>query len=46
MIFGAGPLVAIGTPGAAKIGAITRFPLNGTISESVGSMRFALNLKG
>ncbi|MBW1703402.1 MAG: hypothetical protein JRJ50_15070, partial [Deltaproteobacteria bacterium] len=35
-----------GCPGAAKIVATTRFPLNGTISESVGSMRFALNLKG
>ena len=46
LILGAGPLVATGTPGAAKIVATTRFPLNGTISESVGSMRFALNLKG
>ena len=46
IIFGAGPLVGTGTPGAAKIVATTRFPLNGTISESVGSMRFALNLKG
>ncbi len=46
IILGAGPLVATGTPGAAKIVATTRFPLNGTISESVGSMRFALNLKG
>lgn len=46
IIFGAGPLVATGVPGAAKIVATTRFPLNSTISESVGSMRFALNLKG
>jgi aldehyde:ferredoxin oxidoreductase len=46
IILGAGPLVATGTPGAAKIIATTRFPLNGTISESVGSMGFALNLKG
>jgi aldehyde:ferredoxin oxidoreductase len=46
IILGAGPLVATGTPGASKIVATTRFPLNGTISESVGSMRFALNLKG
>ncbi len=46
IIFGAGPLVGTGTSGAAKIVATTRFPLNGTISESVGSMRFALNLKG
>ena len=46
IILGAGPLVATGTPGASKIVATTRFPLNGAISESVGSMRFALNLKG
>ena len=46
IILGACPLVATGTPGAAKIIATTCFPLNGTISESVGSMRFALNLKG
>ena len=46
IIIGAGPLVGTGPPGAAKIVATTRFPLNGTISESVGSMRFALNLKG
>ena len=46
IILGACPLVATGTPGAAKIIATTYFPLNGTISESVGSMRFALNLKG
>ncbi|MGD8986195.1 MAG: aldehyde ferredoxin oxidoreductase N-terminal domain-containing protein, partial [Desulfobacteraceae bacterium] len=46
IILGTGPLVGTGTPGAAKIVATTRFPLNGTISESVGSMRFALNLKG
>ena len=46
IILGAGPLVGTGTPGSAKIVATTRFPLNGTISESVGSMRFALNLKG
>jgi aldehyde:ferredoxin oxidoreductase len=46
IILGAGPLVATFTPGAAKLVATTRFPLNGTISESVGSMRFALNLKG
>ncbi len=46
IILGAGPFVGTGTPGAAKIVATTRFPLNGTISESVGSMRFALNLKG
>ncbi len=46
IILGAGPLVGTDTPGAAKIVATTRFPLNGTISESVGSMRFALNLKG
>jgi aldehyde:ferredoxin oxidoreductase len=46
IIFGTGPLVGTGTPGAAKIVATTRFPQNGTISESVGSMRFALNLKG
>jgi aldehyde:ferredoxin oxidoreductase len=45
-ILGTGPLVGTGAPGAAKIVATTRFPLNGTISESVGSMRFALNLKG
>ena len=35
IILGAGPLVATGTPGASKIVATTRFPLNGTISESV-----------
>lgn len=46
IILGAGPLVATGVPGAAKLVATTRFPVNGTISESVGSMRFALNLKG
>ncbi|MBW2118628.1 MAG: hypothetical protein JRH09_12010 [Deltaproteobacteria bacterium] len=46
IILGSGPLVGTGCPGAAKIIATTRFPLNGTISESVGSMRFALNLKG
>jgi len=46
IILGAGPLVGTGVPGASKIVATTRFPLNGTISESVGSMRFALNLKG
>jgi aldehyde:ferredoxin oxidoreductase len=46
IIFGTGPLVGTGTPGAAKIVATTRFPQNGTISESVASMRFALNLKG
>jgi aldehyde:ferredoxin oxidoreductase len=46
IILGAGPLVGTGTPGAAKIVATTRFPLNGTISDSVGSMRFAQNLKG
>lgn len=46
IVLGAGPMVATGTPGAAKIVATTRFPLNGTISESVGSMRFAINLKG
>ena len=46
IILGSGPLVGTGCPGAAKIVVTTRFPLNGTISESVGSMRFALNLKG
>ena len=46
VIFGAGPLVGTGVPGASKIVATTRFPLNGTISESTGSMRFATNLKG
>lgn len=46
IILGAGPLVGTITPGAAKIVATTCFPLNGTISESVGSMRFAQNLKG
>jgi aldehyde:ferredoxin oxidoreductase len=46
IILGTGPLVGTGAPGAAKIVATTRFPLNGTISESVGSMGFALNLKG
>ena len=46
IILGAGPLVGTGVPGAAKIVATTRFPLNGTISESVGSMRFASSLKG
>ena len=45
IILGAGPLVGTGVPGAAKLVATTRFPLNGTISESVGSMRFAVNLK-
>ena len=45
IILGAGPLVGTGVPGAAKLVATTRFPLNGTVSESVGSMRFALNLK-
>jgi len=45
IILGAGPLVGTGAPGAAKIVATTRFPLNGTVSESVGSMRFALSLK-
>ncbi len=46
IVLGSGPLVGTDTPGAAKIVATTRFPLNGTISESVGSMGFALNLKG
>ena len=46
LILGAGPLIGTGAPGAAKTIATTRFPLNGTISESAGSMRFALNLKG
>lgn len=46
IILGTGPLAATGVPGAAKVIATTRFPLNGAISESVGSMRFALNLKG
>ncbi len=46
LILGTGPLVGTGAPGAAKIIATTRFPLNGTISESVGSMRFARNMKG
>lgn len=46
IILGTGPLVGAGVPGAAKIVATTRFPLNSTISESVGSMRFALNLRG
>jgi len=46
IILGAGPLTGTGVPGAAKLVATTRFPLNGAISESVGSMRFALNLKG
>jgi len=46
IILGTGPLVGTGVPGAAKIVATTRFPLNFTISESVGSMRFARNLKG
>jgi aldehyde:ferredoxin oxidoreductase len=46
IILGSGPLIGTGCPGAAKIVATTRFPLNGAISESVGSMRFALNLKG
>jgi len=46
IIIGAGPLIGTGTPGAAKTIATTRFPLNGTISESVGSMRFARNMKG
>ena len=39
IILGSGPLVGTGCPGAAKIIATTLFPLNGTISESVGSMR-------
>ncbi|MEJ2718171.1 MAG: aldehyde ferredoxin oxidoreductase N-terminal domain-containing protein [Deltaproteobacteria bacterium] len=46
IIIGAGPLVGAGIPGVAKTVATTRFPLNATISESVGSMRFARNLKG
>ena len=46
IILGAGPLVGTGAPGASKVAATTRFPLNGAISESVGSMRFARNLKG
>jgi len=46
IIIGAGPLIGTGTPGAAKTIATTRFPLNGAISESVGSMRFARNMKG
>jgi len=46
VVFGAGPLIGTGAPGAAKTIATTRFPLNGTISESVGSMRFARNMKG
>jgi aldehyde:ferredoxin oxidoreductase len=46
MILGAGPLVGTGAPGAAKIVATARFPLNGSLSESVGSMRFARNMKG
>lgn len=46
VIFGAGPLIGTEVPGAAKTIATTRFPLNGAISESVGSMRFARNMKG
>lgn len=46
IILGAGPLVGTGCPGTAKVIATTRFPVNGSISESVGSMRFARNLKG
>lgn len=46
MILGVGPLVGTGAPGAAKVVATARFPLNGSISESVGSMRFARNMKG
>jgi len=40
IILGAGPLVATGTPGASKIVATTRFPLNGTISLCIGSGNF------
>ncbi|NIR15400.1 MAG: hypothetical protein GWN86_16320, partial [Desulfobacterales bacterium] len=29
LVLGSGPLVGTGTPGAAKIVATTRFPLNG-----------------
>ena len=46
LIFGVGPLVNTGVQGAAKIVVTTRYPQNGSISESVGSMNFASNMKG
>jgi len=46
VIIGSGPFVGTGVQGASKTVATTRFPLNGTISESVGSMRFATTMKG
>jgi len=46
LIFGAGPLVNTGVQGTSKIIVTTRYPQNGAISESVGSMRFASNMKG
>lgn len=46
LIFGVGPLVNTGVQGASKTIVTARFPLNGTISESVGSMRFATSMKG
>jgi aldehyde:ferredoxin oxidoreductase len=46
LIFGVGPLVNSGVQGASKTLVTTRYPQNGAISESVGSMRFASNLKG
>ena len=46
VIFGVGPLVNTGVQGASKTIVTTRYPQNGSISESVGSMRFASNMKG
>ena len=38
--------MATGVPGCAQIVAAARFTLNCTTWESMGSIRFALNLKG
>lgn len=46
VIFGVGPLINTGVQGASKTIVTTRFPQNGSISESVGSQRFATNMKG
>jgi len=46
LIFGVGPLVNTGVQGVSKTIVTTRYPQNGSISESVGSMRFATNMKG
>ena len=45
IIFGAGPLVGTGIPGAARCHVLTKFPLGGYIWEAGGSMAFSTRLK-